>query len=224
MSTPFPLAKDEHLRRWSGGCRQNCRRRCTLPRRGYPTSSDSMMCRPWSILREYFQLRYRPLKHAFCCILLFLFRSNGVSLKQLLNGDVYFDIAMSSEDTIQHTEQEGLMCLMRSFCCNRSGRDGRLTSITNCAITVSRVQHGWWRFTFLTTRFVRLGRFGKRFITENKMSPDGVVQMSIVYAYYALYGNLVSVYEPVMTKVMELQTLGGVDVAIEIFLISTLCR
>lgn len=56
------------------------------------------------------------------------------------------------------------------------------------------------------------------------MSPDGVVQMSIVYAYYALYGNLVSVYEPVMTKVMELQTLGGVDVAIEIFLVSTLCR
>lgn len=61
------------------------------------------------------------------------------------------------------------------------------------------------------------GRFGKRFITANKMSPDGVVQMSIVYAYYALYGNVVSAYEPVLTKVTKLRTPGKVNVAMEVF-------
>ncbi|CBN76625.1 Carnitine O-acyltransferase [Ectocarpus siliculosus] len=42
--------------------------------------------------------------------------------------------------------------------------------------------------------------FGKRFITQNKMSPDAFVQMSIVYGYYGLYGDVVAAYEPVLTK------------------------
>ncbi|CAM9832283.1 unnamed protein product, partial [Laminaria digitata] len=42
--------------------------------------------------------------------------------------------------------------------------------------------------------------FGKRFITANKMSPDGFVQMAIVYGYYGLYGDVVAAYEPVLTK------------------------
>ena len=33
------------------------------------------------------------------------------------------------------------------------------------------------------------------------MSPDALVQMSIVFAYYALYGKVVAVHEPVLTKV-----------------------
>lgn len=48
---------------------------------------------------------------------------------------------------------------------------------------------------------MRRGRFGKRFITANKMSPDGFVQMAIVYGYYGLYGDVVAAYEPVLTKV-----------------------
>lgn len=46
-----------------------------------------------------------------------------------------------------------------------------------------------------------LCRFGKRFITQNKMSPDAFVQMAIVYGYYGLYGDVVAAYEPVLTKV-----------------------
>lgn len=44
-------------------------------------------------------------------------------------------------------------------------------------------------------------RFGKRFITTHKMSPDAFVQMGIVYGYYSLYGEVVAAYEPVLTKV-----------------------
>lgn len=40
------------------------------------------------------------------------------------------------------------------------------------------------------------------------MSPDAFVQMGIVYGYYSLYGQVVSVYEPVLTKVPSLRR-GG---------------
>ena len=42
--------------------------------------------------------------------------------------------------------------------------------------------------------------YGKNFITGNKMSPDSFVQMSMLVAYYALYGKVVCSYEPVLTK------------------------
>ena len=43
--------------------------------------------------------------------------------------------------------------------------------------------------------------YGKLLIVGNKLSPDSFVQMSILLAYYKLYGKLVCVYEPVLTKV-----------------------
>ena len=43
-------------------------------------------------------------------------------------------------------------------------------------------------------------KYGKGFITQNKMSPDSFVQMSIIMAYYKLYGKVVCCYEPVLTK------------------------
>ena len=42
--------------------------------------------------------------------------------------------------------------------------------------------------------------FGKTLIVSNKMSPDAVVQMSMLLAYYRLYGRVVCMYEPVLTK------------------------
>lgn len=42
--------------------------------------------------------------------------------------------------------------------------------------------------------------YGKSLIVGNKMSPDSYVQMSIILAYYKLYGKVVSTYEPVLTK------------------------
>lgn len=42
--------------------------------------------------------------------------------------------------------------------------------------------------------------FGKILIVGNNFSPDSFVQMSILLAYYKLYGKLVSAYEPVLTK------------------------
>jgi carnitine O-acetyltransferase len=42
--------------------------------------------------------------------------------------------------------------------------------------------------------------YGKTFITSNKMSPDAYVQMSMMLAYYQLYGKVVCAYEPVLTK------------------------
>lgn len=42
--------------------------------------------------------------------------------------------------------------------------------------------------------------YGKSFIVKNKMSPDSFVQMSMLLAYYLLYGKVVCQYEPVMTK------------------------
>jgi len=43
-------------------------------------------------------------------------------------------------------------------------------------------------------------KYGKLFITSNKMSPDSFIQASVMLAYYRLYGKIVSAYEPVMTK------------------------
>lgn len=42
--------------------------------------------------------------------------------------------------------------------------------------------------------------YGKSLIIGNKMSPDSFVQMSILLAYYKLYGMVVCMYEPVLTK------------------------
>jgi hypothetical protein len=42
--------------------------------------------------------------------------------------------------------------------------------------------------------------FGKRLIVANNMSPDAFVQMSILLAYYAMYGKVENMYEPALTK------------------------
>jgi carnitine O-acetyltransferase len=42
--------------------------------------------------------------------------------------------------------------------------------------------------------------YGKLLIVGNNLSPDSVVQMSMMLAYYKLYGKLVCAYEPVLTK------------------------
>jgi carnitine O-acetyltransferase len=42
--------------------------------------------------------------------------------------------------------------------------------------------------------------YGKAFITNNQLSPDSYVQMSMMLAYYKLYGRIVCAYEPVLTK------------------------
>ncbi|GKY99897.1 hypothetical protein MPSEU_000943300 [Mayamaea pseudoterrestris] len=42
--------------------------------------------------------------------------------------------------------------------------------------------------------------FGMALMKKNNFSPDSFVQMSIMLAYYKLYGKLVCTYEPVLTK------------------------
>ena len=42
--------------------------------------------------------------------------------------------------------------------------------------------------------------FGKRLIVSNHMSPDALVQMSILLAYYSMYGRVENMYEPALTK------------------------
>jgi carnitine O-acetyltransferase len=42
--------------------------------------------------------------------------------------------------------------------------------------------------------------YGKLLITGNHLSPDAYIQMSILLAYYKLYGKVVCSYEPVLTK------------------------
>jgi carnitine O-acetyltransferase len=42
--------------------------------------------------------------------------------------------------------------------------------------------------------------FGKRLIVANNMSPDAFVQMSILLAYFKLYGRVDCMYEPALTK------------------------
>ncbi|KAG7355010.1 choline/carnitine o-acyltransferase [Nitzschia inconspicua] len=48
--------------------------------------------------------------------------------------------------------------------------------------------------------FLEFKDYGKRFITANKLSPDSYVQMSMMIAYYKLYGKMVCAYEPVLSK------------------------
>lgn len=50
------------------------------------------------------------------------------------------------------------------------------------------------------TRSLELDDFGKMAITQLDASPDGFVQLAIMAAYFALYGQVVCVYEPVQTK------------------------
>ena len=50
------------------------------------------------------------------------------------------------------------------------------------------------------TKVLASHEFGKKFLATHKISPDSMVQMSIILAYYKLYGKLVSIYEPVLTK------------------------
>jgi len=50
------------------------------------------------------------------------------------------------------------------------------------------------------TYVLEFQNFGKNLIVNSKLSPDSVVQMSILLAYYRLYGDIVSAYEPVLTK------------------------
>jgi len=50
------------------------------------------------------------------------------------------------------------------------------------------------------TFVLEFDKFGKTFIISNKMSPDSLVQMSIILAYHRLYGEIVCAYEPVLTK------------------------
>lgn len=50
------------------------------------------------------------------------------------------------------------------------------------------------------TRVVEFKEYGKLFLVGNKLSPDSFVQMSMMLAYYKLYGRIVCAYEPVLTK------------------------
>ena len=43
-------------------------------------------------------------------------------------------------------------------------------------------------------------KYGKLLIVANNISPDSFVQMSMLLAYYRLYGKIVCMYEPVLTK------------------------
>ena len=43
-------------------------------------------------------------------------------------------------------------------------------------------------------------QYGKRLIVANNMSPDAFVQMSILLAYYTIYGKVECMYEPALTK------------------------
>ena len=42
--------------------------------------------------------------------------------------------------------------------------------------------------------------YGKRLIVANNMSPDAFVQMSILLAFYTMYGKVENMYEPALTK------------------------
>jgi len=52
----------------------------------------------------------------------------------------------------------------------------------------------------LETRILKFCGYGKCYIVANKMSPDSFVQMSILLAYYRMYGTIVNSYESVLTK------------------------
>lgn len=50
------------------------------------------------------------------------------------------------------------------------------------------------------THVLEFKDYGKSLIVGNRLSPDATVQMSILLAYYKLYGQVVCQYEPVLTK------------------------
>ena len=50
------------------------------------------------------------------------------------------------------------------------------------------------------TRVIEFTDYGKLFMVGNHLSPDSVIQMSMMMAYYKLYGRIVCAYEPVLTK------------------------
>lgn len=50
------------------------------------------------------------------------------------------------------------------------------------------------------TEVLEFHGYGKLLVVRNKLSPDSLVQMSIMLAYYRLYGRFVCSYEPVLTK------------------------
>lgn len=52
----------------------------------------------------------------------------------------------------------------------------------------------------LDTHILEFMDYGKNFIVSKSMSPDSFVQVSILLAYYRLYGQVVCSYEPVLTK------------------------
>ena len=52
----------------------------------------------------------------------------------------------------------------------------------------------------MDTRILEFKDYGKNFIKFNRLSPDSFVQMSMMLAYYRLYGKIVCAYEPVLTK------------------------
>jgi len=50
------------------------------------------------------------------------------------------------------------------------------------------------------TVVLEFAEYGKTLIVRNRMSPDSFVQLSMLLAYYRLYGKIVCQYEPVLTK------------------------
>jgi carnitine O-acetyltransferase len=50
------------------------------------------------------------------------------------------------------------------------------------------------------TRVLEFQDYGKKLIVASNFSPDAYVQMSMMLAYYKVYGQMVCVYEPVLTK------------------------
>mmetsp|Transcript_14156 Transcript_14156/g.33908 ORF Transcript_14156/g.33908 Transcript_14156/m.33908 type:complete len:795 (+) Transcript_14156:299-2683(+) len=50
------------------------------------------------------------------------------------------------------------------------------------------------------THVLEFKDYGKSLIVGNSLSPDALVQMSILLAYFKLYGEVVCQYEPVLTK------------------------
>lgn len=50
------------------------------------------------------------------------------------------------------------------------------------------------------TEILEFHNYGKALIVKNSLSPDSFVQMSMMMAYYKLYGKFVCTYESVLTK------------------------
>eukprot|EP00298_Acanthocystis_sp_HF-20_P013905 c20556_g1_i2.p1 GENE.c20556_g1_i2~~c20556_g1_i2.p1 ORF type:complete len:687 (+),score=270.52 c20556_g1_i2:24-2063(+) len=50
------------------------------------------------------------------------------------------------------------------------------------------------------TKVLDFCEYGKNFIVSNKLSPDAVVQLAVLFSHWKLYGKFVSQYEPAQTK------------------------